>query len=181
MSSMHRRVVLTLDDARGALVVRRVGPVARLTAYCRKTTLDRALANGASAEASVALELRARTLISATTRLALLSNVETLVAITHRAAPLGSRWAIVSTLRVRRVATKLDRLAAALSEPRPVTVRGIALVRMLLVDGDSPLYGSAVGSVEDLQSAIEHAIEHLRVDGASRGSWSDQPPGAGGS
>jgi hypothetical protein len=175
---MRRAVVLTLDGAQGKVVVRRAGPVARLTAYCRKTTLDRALAHGASAEASVALELRARTLISVKTRLALLSNVETLVAMTHGAAPLGSRWAIVSTSRVRRVAAELDRLAAALSEPRPAAVRGIALVRMLLVDGDSPLYGSAVGSVEDLQSAIEHAVDHLRVDDASLGTWSDQPPAA---
>ena len=179
MTSMHRAVVLTLDDVQGALVVRRAGPVARLATHCRKATLDRALANGASPEASVALELRARTLISAKTRLALLSNVETLLTITHRAAPLGSRWAIVSTSRVRRVATELDRLAAALSEARPAAVRGIALVRMLLVDADSPLYGSAVGSVEDLQSAIEHAIDHLRVDAASPGSRSDQPPSAG--
>src|SRR4051812_73592 len=161
MSSMRRAVALTVDDAQGALVVRRAGPVARLMAHCRKATLDRALANGASPEASVALELRARTLISPNTRLALLSNVETLVTITQRPAPLGSRWAIVSTARVRRVATELDRLAAALSEPRPAAVRGIALVRMLLTDGDSPLYGSAVGAVGDLQSAIQLAIDHL--------------------
>lgn len=179
MSSMRRAVVLTIDDSRGALVVRRAGLVARLTAHCRKATLDRALANGASPEASVALELRARTLVSTTTRLALLSNVETLVTITHRPAPLGSRWAIVSTPRVRRVATDLDRLAAALSEPRPAAVRGIALVRMLLTDGDSPLYGSPVSSVEDLQRAIQLAIDHLRVDAASPGSRSDRPPSAG--
>lgn len=172
MSNMHRAVVLSIDDAHGALVVRHAGPLARLVAHCRKATLDRALANGASPEASVALELRAGTLISANTRLALLSNVETLVTITHRPAPLGSRWAIVSSARVRRVATELDRLAAALSEPRPTAVRGIALVRMLLIDGDSPLYGSASGSVEDLQRAIQHAVDHLRIDAASFGSES---------
>jgi hypothetical protein len=174
MTSMRRAVVLTLDGTQGALVVRRAGPVARLTAYCRRAKLDRALANGASPEASLALELRARTLIRSKTRLALLSNVETLVTITHSPAPLGSRWAIVSARRVRRVATELDRLAAALCEPRPAAVRGIALVRMLLIDGDSPLYGSASGSVEDLQRAIEHAVDHLRIDAASFGSGSGQ-------
>jgi hypothetical protein len=164
---MARAVVLTMDDAQGAVVVRRAGPIARLVAHCRKATLDRALANGASPESSVALELRARTLISADTRLALLSNVETLVTITHRAAPLGSRWAIVSTARVRRVAAELERLAEALSESHPANVRGIALVRVLLTDSDSPLYGSPAGPVEDLQRAIEEAINYLPADQSS--------------
>jgi hypothetical protein len=169
MSSTGRAVVLTLDGADGALVVRLAGPVARLTTRCRKTKLDRALANGTPPEASVALELRARTLISAKTRLTLLSSVETLVTITHGPAPLGSRWAIVSARRLRRVAGDLERLSATLSRPGPVGVRGIALVRMLLLDGCSPLYDSGAAPVEDLQNAIEHAINHLRIDAAAPG------------
>jgi hypothetical protein len=172
MSSMRRTVVLTLDGPQGSLVVRRVGPVARLTARCRKAKLDRALADGASPESSVALELRAKALISAKTRVALLSNLETLVTMTQRPAPLGSRWAILSVPRLRRVADELNRLAAALSEPGPPDVRGLALVRMLLTDGCSPLYGSRDDPVGDLQEAIEHAIDRLRIGASSPGSGS---------
>jgi len=177
MNSMRREVLLTLEGPGGSLVVRRIGPVARLMARCRRAKLDRALAAGASPDSSVALELRARALLRRETRLALRSNVETLVTMARRPAPLGSRWRILSAKRVRRVADQLERLLEALSDPRPVDVRGLALTRMLLVDGGSPIYGWADDPVEDLQAAIEEAVDALSIGGsvADRGLWHRRP------
>lgn len=167
MASMRGDVVLSIDRAAGTLVVQRAGPVARLMARWRKTKLDRALAAGVSPESDVALELRARALMDHERRVALRTNVETLFVMTQRPAPLGSRWAILSVRRVRRVADELERLAAALEGSGPVDVRGLALVRMLLVDGSSPLYGSGDEPVEDLRAAIERAIDGLRAQPSS--------------
>lgn len=170
MRSLRRTVVLRLDDPAGTLVVRRAGPIARLMVCARKTKLDRALADGAPPESDAMLELRARTLISHERRVALRSNVDTLVTMTHRAAPAGSRWAILSVRRVRRVADELERLATALSDPGPVDVRGLALVRTLLVDGCSPLYRSGSEPIDDLREAIEQAIDGLRIGTSAPGS-----------
>jgi hypothetical protein len=177
MNSMRREVLLTLEGPEGSLVVRRVGPVARRMARCRRAKLDRALAAEACPDSSVALALRARALVGRETRLALRANVETLVTMARRPGPPGSRWGIVSAKRVHRVADQLERLFEALSDPRPADIRGLALTWMLLVDGGSPLYGRADAPVEDLQAAIEDAVDALSIGGsaAGRGLWRHRP------
>ncbi|QEC48261.1 hypothetical protein FSW04_12250 [Baekduia soli] len=164
---MRCSIILCADEVSGALVVRRAGAVGRLLAFCRRDRLDRALAAGTPPESGVALALRAQALTAHDQRVALRSSVETLVLMAGRPAPWASRWAILSARRLDRVAGELQRLAAALSDPGPIDVCGLARVRLLLVDGCGPLYRSAADPVDDLREAIELAIVGLQVQSSS--------------
>jgi hypothetical protein len=162
-----QRSVVLLAEPGGALAVRRAGPLRRLRARWAATRLDRALAAGASPDRDVGLALRAQQLAGEESRQAMVSALETLTLMARGTAPLGSRWAILSTRRLRAVADELEALAAALAADRAPDVGGLARVRLLLVDGDSPLYGSGRAPADDLRAAIAAAGARLsaRRDG----------------
>jgi hypothetical protein len=58
-------------------------------------------------------------------------------------------------------ARELERLAARLLAPEPVSARGVAQVRLLLSDGCGPLF--ARGASADLRSALARALEDVEV------------------
>jgi len=60
---------------------------------------------------------------------------------------------------VLAAAQELDELARQLLSPGPLAARGVARVRLLLVDGSSPLYFSR--AEVDLRAAVAEALEDL--------------------
>ncbi len=125
------------------------------------TRLDRELAGGADPGADPALELRARRLLTLASRWRLADGIETIVS---RAADTPS---FSSRVPLRRAAIlgarpEIESLIAELSADHDCSVRGIALVRLLLTDGDSPLYRR--GPDGELLAAIREAHGALRLE-----------------
>jgi hypothetical protein len=115
--------------------------------------LDRALAAGASPDASVVLALHAARLYRPGHRSLLAHTVRRLATMAARPTRLT---APVSGRAVREAAAELEAVAARLAAPGPVEVRGVAKVRSLLVDGAGPLYRPSGSSAlrEELLSVL---------------------------
>jgi hypothetical protein len=131
----------------------------RLVARLRAARLDEELARGVAPEASVALLLRAQTLIAPSTRAALAREIQRIL----RDALSGYVWVISRVTPRRRevldAAEELEALAHRLVEPGPVSADGVARVRLLLTDGCGPLY--AHGASERLRAVASAALDSL--------------------
>jgi hypothetical protein len=148
---------LTLSGEKKSVVLRRVRIADRLLARYRARALDRALAGGESPDASVALGLRARFLISRRCRDQLGQTLQRIV---------RERGRSPSIARARLNAEGIDAAAAALAElagrllaSGPVEARGIAQVRLLLSDGTGPMFRRRCG--DDLRPRVNAAIASL--------------------
>jgi len=128
------------------VVARRASWRDRLMARLRSTRLDDQLARGVAPTASAPLALRAEALGR--------SRYEA-------REPRRSPRARVPLHRnaVLAAAQELDELARQLLSPGPLAARGVARVRLLLVDGSSPLYFSR--AEVDLRAAVAEALEDL--------------------
>lgn len=122
-------MILIEDDRAG---VRAVRPrlMDRMFVRLHAARLDAELAGGVSPDRDVRHALRARTLISARTR-------DELSAALRRLTP-------------RRHAAEFDALRAAVAGCAPVSVRGMAMVQLLVTDVTSGLYpvGAAVAGTD---------------------------------
>jgi hypothetical protein len=151
--------MLLLLDTAGCPVVTTARPWDRLLARLRAFRLDRALADGASPEASVELALRARLLARPRHRRDLASAVSRVLA-TARQPPVASRLPIpVCRDRVRDCENELTELIGRLQAAGPVSVRGIAKADVLLADASGPLYRRA--SPDDLRARVRDAADAL--------------------
>ena len=158
-----------LDDNQGQLTLKRLWPWHQMLARGQAARLDRALAEGASPEASTSLAARAAQLTSTEFRRDLAASVRRiLVAAGPPAlpvaahAPLGSTRRLsvpLRTTRIRRSAPLLAEVASRLLEPGPVPVRGVAMVARLLADGTGPPYREAAR--DDLGAMLERAANGL--------------------
>ena len=158
-----------LDDNQGQLTLKRLWPWHQILARGQAARLDRALAEGASPEASTSLAARAAQLTSTGFRRDLAASVRRiLVAAGPPAlpvaahAPLGSTRRLsvpLRTTRIRRSAPLLAEVASRLTGPGPVPVRGVAMVAELLADGAGPLYNEAAR--DDLGALAERAATAL--------------------
>ena len=158
-----------LDDNQGQLTLKRLWPWHQILARGQAARLDRALAEGASPEASTSLAARAAQLTSTGSRRDLAASVRRiLVAAGPPAlpvaahAPLGSTRRLsvpLRTTRIRRSAPLLAEVASRLLEPGPVPVRCVAMVARLLADGTGPLYREAAR--DDLGALAERAANAL--------------------
>jgi hypothetical protein len=146
-------------SATAVLVARRARLRERLAARLCAARLDVELARGMPPEARAALALRAQTLGETRTRQALAGSLRHVL---HDARQ-GSRprRGQVGTVRadVLAAADQLERLIERLLEPGIVAARGCARVRMLLIDGASPLYFR--GTSHDLEAAAADALAEL--------------------
>jgi hypothetical protein len=155
-------LLLTPPCPRHADVVepRRVRLRDRIAARVRTHHLDRQLADGVPPERSVALSLRARRLVDPAFGDALARRVHAIVreAIVRRVprAQIAVRLAAVAEL-----SAEFDDLARRLLDPRPLAVRGVAQVSVLLGEGRGPLYSSWAG--EDLGAAVRRARAALEL------------------
>ena len=158
-------VVLLVNDRGPAIYVtpRPVRWYDRVAARVRAFWLDEALARGAAPESSAALELRAATLIAATTRRRLARQI---VQLLRRADPDYRRSIHIVAIRrrlVRDVEAEFVLLALRLLDERPVDVRGVARTRALLCHGRSPLYDAHHDDPSQLRDAINEAVAALEL------------------
>jgi hypothetical protein len=141
------------------ILFRRPGLRDRLAARLRAGALDDELARGVAPEASVALLLRARTLIAPCTRAGLARQIERILG----DAMSSCVWVISQVTPRRRevldAAEELHALAHRLVEPGPVSATGVARVRLLLTDGTGPLYFH--GARDGLRSIASSALDSL--------------------
>lgn len=112
----------------------------RLSLRLQARRLDRALAAGASPDASEELTLRAHALVRADTR------NEVAASLSRLAQGDGQR-------PLRR---DLERVATRLLDPGPVAPRGVALALELLSDGAAPLSGARLRT---LLEALEPPVK----------------------
>jgi hypothetical protein len=105
-----------------------------------RARLDRELANGRRPESSPEHHRRAEQLLDMRCRRELADGLRRLIA--DAEAPRAALTAAVAPHRgeVRAAREVLDALIERLLDDRPVRVRGVALVRVLLTDGASPAY-----------------------------------------
>jgi len=145
-----------VNDGQGRLTLRRLRPWQRLVAHGRAAQLDRALADGASPEASVSLATRAARLTSTKFRRDLAGSLRRVLltaglpaipaGVTTSRVPLAAAHPLRAPLRsvpISQSAPVLAELASRLLEPGPVPVRGVAMVTELLTNGAGPLYRDA--------------------------------------
>jgi hypothetical protein len=112
----------------------------RLRARLWAWQLDRALALGAWPDSSAALSLRAHRLISGHVREALTHEVRELLAQASRPRNPLDPGVPICRRGVRRAAGLLEELAGRLEGQEPVDACGVAQVRALLRNADSPLF-----------------------------------------
>jgi hypothetical protein len=144
----------------GGVVVERPSRRARFLARWHPWRLDEALAAGTPPEAGAALALRARRLTEPAERRSIADALRRVLR-EARERPRGSTARIVpSRKRVAAAARELSRLADVLSNPGPVSARGVAEAHLLLTDGTGPLYNPCRGS--SLAASAARAAEHLQ-------------------
>lgn len=140
---MSKTVLIERPDV--GLVASRVSLRTRLAARLGTTSLDEALAVGAGPESGPALALRAERLISHRMRSRLARSLRSYVDMARR-PPTRVPWPAAAPPlpagepHVAGAVNDLLALADLLEEPGPADVRGVALVRVLLTDGRSPLH-----------------------------------------
>ena len=121
--------------------------------------LDRALAAGASPDSSAALSLRAHALIGAAARRDLARSIRRLVeAARHPFNPLTHSMPMCRRKAVASADTLLE-LADRLTSGDPVDARGVAMLRLLLIDGGGPIYHRPAAN--DLDPALAAVIAAL--------------------
>jgi hypothetical protein len=152
--------MLLLLDTAGCPVVSTARPWDRLLARLCAFRLDRALADGASPEASAELALRARLLARPRYRRDLACAVSRVLATARQAPAAGRRLPVpVCRDRVQGCADELTELIGRLQAAGPVPVRGIAKAGLLLADASGPLYRRA--SADDLRARVRDAADAL--------------------
>lgn len=156
---LRRGPVVVLVDERNSVCARPASLAERLQSHLFGHGLDRALAAGACPEGQVLLALRAQQLASPAVRQETARCVGRLLE--ADAAP-RQPYSAASWLQRQRVETarpELERLRDTLASPVPISVRGVAMVRVLLTDGGGPLFWA--GARPDLRTVVTQAITEL--------------------
>jgi hypothetical protein len=152
-------LILT-DQHDGAYVIpRRSRARERLLTRLRSRRLDAAIADGACPDSTAALSLRANKLIGRGTRRQLARGIGRLLRDSRRPPHPVHERAPVCWGKVLRTRAFLEDIADRLLGPGPVDARGVALVRLLLSDGTSPLFSHQ--DARDLKPALEAALDAL--------------------
>jgi hypothetical protein len=142
--------------------VGRPGLLPRLSERLHGWHLDRELARGVRPESDRALALRAERLLKPKSRERIAEALEHLLEDDSELASLSAK-APVSVSIILAARPELESLAGALRSD-DCEVRGVALARLLIVDGASPLYGR---SELELIAAAGEAHRALRIEGSA--------------
>ena len=155
-------LLLLVDRERPECVIAQPGRArTRLWTHVRATSLDHALAAGASPDSSAALSLRAAQLIRAGTRRKLARSLRRLVGqATRRSLPRASRVPLCRRKILASHELMLE-LAERLSGQEPVDARGVAQLRLLLIGVVGPLYEDP--GADDLEPVLQAALEALEL------------------
>jgi hypothetical protein len=147
-------------ELQSALSTARPGLLVRLGERMRGWHLDQQLARGVPAESDPSLRLRARRLTGAKSRRRIADALERLLEDDSALAGLSSRVPVSESV-ILAARPELESLAAAL-RCDGCEVRGVALARLFIIDGASPLYGR--GSELELIAAAGEAYRALCVE-----------------
>jgi len=150
------REVLLQQGVTG-LTVQRVTLRDRVRVRLRAVTLDRLLADGAPPEASAALALHATRVYKPAQR-RLLARSLSRIACSSDSQP-GRLGAPLCREAIVRARPEIEAVAERLRTDGPVSVRGVAHIRLLLADGSGPLYG--VSRPEQLRRELRSALVAL--------------------
>jgi hypothetical protein len=133
----------------------------RVLVFASRRSLDDALADGASPVWTPELALRARQLVSRSSRQQLATSLERLVTEAQRSvSPCAVAAVPLPRREILQAQTPLFSIAARLRDERPVYVRGVALLSRLLSDGSGPAYNPrAGGSLRRAVGAIAAALD----------------------
>ena len=118
-------------------------------------SLDRALARGEDPSLSRRLTQRARELCRRRTRGALAAHIERVVEDADKPPRMSSAAVPLNRRAIRALRALLLTLAWELRTEHPVRAHGVAIVRQLLRDGCSPLYGA--GRLGELEEELRRA------------------------
>ena len=160
---MSTSIAITLPGPRP----RRASPAARVLARLRAHGLDDRLAAGADPASSTLLSLRAGAFVARAARDHLASDLERILVLAERpelrrlgAVPVQRYQVIDAAGLLRRLdaAGLLRRLIGLLRGPQPVSPRGVAMARRLVVDGTTPVYARAPRGA--VAKAVRDAIAH---------------------
>jgi hypothetical protein len=155
------RTLLLRDETNPRCVIAVTGQVrTRLWTHLHTSRLDQALAAGASPDSGAALSLRANALIGAAARRHLARSIRRLLDDARR--PFGPLTPGIPICRptVLASADALSVLAARLTSGRPVDDRGVAMLRLLLIDGGGPIYcRPAANDLKPSLAALTAALE----------------------
>lgn len=155
-------MLLIVDHERPECVIAQPGRArTRLWTRVRATSLDHALAAGASPDSAASLSLRAEQLIRAGTRRKLARSLRRLIRdASRRSLSPGPR---VPLCRRKVLASRelLLELAERLSSQEPVDARGVAQLRLLLIGVVGPLYDDP--GADDLEPILQSALEALEL------------------
>jgi hypothetical protein len=131
----------------------------RLSTYLHACRLDRELAAGASPDSSVALSLRAQTLIGSSARARLAGYVERLLDEAGRPLVPLAPGVRISRRTVRASRPALLELAQRLVSPEPIDARGVAYAGVLLTATDGRAYDNH--AEDHFEPALRAAIAAL--------------------
>ena len=146
-----------LLEQESGLSVRHVRVRDRLTARLRAGTLDRQLAEGAAPETSVALSLHASRVYEPSQRHFL---ARSLIRLADSSDAPSARFRVpVDHEALRRAYHELEAIADRLNRDGPVSVQGVARIRLLLADGTGPLFRAA--RPEQLRRELQSALAAL--------------------
>jgi hypothetical protein len=131
--------------------------LARLRALWRADALDRALAAGVDPRSTAAIAARAEVLRSRREREAVASGIYDALKDASRRRPAFTVRVPVQRDAVRDSRAELLALAAELRQATDASARGVATAKLLLTDGDGPLYA------ERGLGALAGAVSRARV------------------
>lgn len=153
--------MLLIDDGRGG--VRGVEPSHADRFWARLTArrIDRDLANGGSPDADVVVALHAQRLSGMRERRRLADGLSRALTLSTQPRGTGVGSSIVNRHAVAGAEGDVLDLCRQLLAPGPVSVRGVACVRAMLMSGMGPLYDIVPGG--SLSAALRHAAELLEV------------------
>jgi hypothetical protein len=132
-----------------------------LTVARRASDLDRRLAAGEDPWGSDELALRARTLTTARSRMRLANGLAGVSRSAGNDAPRFTAAVRPSAPDVLEAQSSIASIERRLRAPGPVPAQGVAIIRLLLIDGNGPLYRP--GDPQALRS-------HLRAAAAALGN-----------
>lgn len=155
-------MIVLVEDADGRVVPTRVRAWDRLSARLRAARLDASLAAGISPDASVGLSLRARALTTMASRRAFARALRTLVTRATDPPAVVPLRVPVRRQPVLDASWQLERLEQGLLGRGPVSVRGVALTKVLLSQGAGPLYGRRGG--DDVARLVARIARALAVE-----------------
>jgi hypothetical protein len=128
------------DRARGVRIARALhpGPLERLAARLRSSSLDQALIAGADPTTSALLAARAMWLTSPRTRGGIAAGLERSLRAAH--GPQRRWWAVSAHSPLLANAAAVRELGELLVSDAPLLAPGIAMLNQLLTDGSGPAY-----------------------------------------